>query len=86
MAIACNDPPSSRPEEAIMDRVQAEIFRIVVLLLFVLIGLVAYVGTITPHAPADNRHPLIPSLEVAGCTAYKVNYDGAKTLTTYREF
>jgi hypothetical protein len=64
-----------------MGRVQEEIFWIVVLLLLVFIGVVAYDGITTPDSPADNLHPLIKSFELDVCSAYKVNHYGEKILT-----
>jgi hypothetical protein len=64
-----------------MGRVQEEIFWIVVLLLVVFIGVIAYVVITTPDSPADNLHPLIKSLELDVCSTYKVNYYGEKILT-----
>jgi hypothetical protein len=64
-----------------MGRVQEEIFWIVVLLLVVFIGVIAYVVITTPDSPADNLHPLIKSLELDVCSTYKVNDYGEKILT-----
>jgi hypothetical protein len=64
-----------------MGRVREEMFWMVVLLLSVLIGVVAYVGTTIPGSPADNPHPLIQSFESDVCSAYKVNHYGETILT-----
>ena len=64
-----------------MDRVGEEIFWIVVVLLSVLIGVVAYVGTTTTDSPADNSYQLIRPFELDRCADYKVNYNGQKSFT-----
>jgi hypothetical protein len=64
-----------------MGRVQEEIFWIVVLLLVVFIGVVAYVVITIPDSPADNFHPWIQFFESDVCSTYKVNSYGEKILT-----
>jgi hypothetical protein len=64
-----------------MGRVQEEIFWIVVVLVLVFIGVVAYEWSTTLVSPADNTHPLLKSFELDGCSAYKVNHYGGKILT-----
>jgi hypothetical protein len=64
-----------------MARVREEMFWIVVLLLFVLIGVVAYIVTITPGSPANNPYPWIQFFESDVCSTYKVNSYGEMILT-----
>jgi hypothetical protein len=64
-----------------MGRIQEEIFWIVVVLLLVFLGVVAYEWITTLVSSADNTHPLLKSIELDGCSAYKLNHYGGKTLT-----
>jgi hypothetical protein len=64
-----------------MDRVREEILWIVVVLLSVLIGVVAYVDTTTPASPTDNPHPWIQLFESEVCSAYKLNSYGERMVT-----
>jgi hypothetical protein len=63
-----------------MGRVREEIFWIVVLL-SVLLGVVAFVDTITPDLPTDNPHPWIQVFESEVCSAYKLNPYGKRMVT-----
>jgi len=64
-----------------MDRVREEIFCIVVVLLSVLLGVVAYVDTNTPDVATDNLHPWIQLFESDVCSAVKLNPYGERMVT-----
>ena len=64
-----------------MGRVREEIFWLVVVLLSVIIGVVAYVDTTTPASLTDNPHPWIQLFESDVCSAYKLNPYGERMVT-----
>jgi hypothetical protein len=69
-----------------MGRVREEIFWLVMVLLSVLLGVVAFVDTTTPGSSTDNPHPWIQLFESQVCPAYKLNPYGKEMVTNCHRF
>ena len=64
-----------------MDRVVDYIVWTIVIPLVALVGVVVYVGTITPASPADTPYQLIQSFKLDHCADYTVTHNGQKRFT-----